>query len=106
MRLPHKAGDGETIQYVDVMSLYQYVCKYFKFPIDHPVIHVGDTCQNMQAALLKNGLMKCSILRPRHLYHPVLSFAKIKDCYCVSLPVVCCRTESRSARTKRLPKGL
>ena len=31
-RLHHAAGDGETIQYVDVMSLYPYVCKYFKFP--------------------------------------------------------------------------
>ena len=29
MRLHHAAGDGETIQYVDVMSLYPYVCKYF-----------------------------------------------------------------------------
>ena len=33
MRLHHAAGAGETIQYVDVMSLYPYVCKYFKFPI-------------------------------------------------------------------------
>ena len=27
MRFHHNAGDGETIQYVDVMSLYLYVCK-------------------------------------------------------------------------------
>ena len=32
MRLHHTAGVGETIQYVDVMSLYPYVCNYFKFP--------------------------------------------------------------------------
>ena len=32
MRLHHKARDGETIQYVDVISLYPYVCKYFMFP--------------------------------------------------------------------------
>ncbi len=31
MRLHHKAGDGETIKYVDVMSLYSYVCKYCEF---------------------------------------------------------------------------
>ena len=74
MRLHHKAGDGGTIQYVDVMSLYPYVCKYFKFPIGHPVIHVGNACQDMQAMLLKDGLTKCSILPPRHLYHPVLPF--------------------------------
>ena len=74
MRLHHKARDGQTIQYVDVMSLYPYVCKYFNFPIGHPVIHVGDACQDMQAMLLKDGLMKYSILPPRHLYQSVLPF--------------------------------
>ena len=38
------------------------------------MIHVGDVCQDMQAILLKDGLMKYSILSPRHLYHPVLPF--------------------------------
>jgi len=32
MRLHYKATEGETIQYVDVMSLYPYICKYGKFP--------------------------------------------------------------------------
>ena len=74
MRLHHKAGDGETIQYVDVMSRYPYVYKYFKFLIGYAVIHVGDACQDMQYMLVKDCLMKCSILLPRHLYHPVLPF--------------------------------
>ena len=38
------------------------------------MIHVGDACQDMQAMLLKDGLMKCSILLPKHLYHLVLPF--------------------------------
>jgi len=38
--------EGETIQYYDVMSLYPYVCKYFKFPVGHPKIHVGDVCRD------------------------------------------------------------
>ena len=42
MRLHYKAWEGETIKYVDVMSLYRYICKYFKFSVGHPVIHVGD----------------------------------------------------------------
>ena len=33
MRLHQKARDGETIQYLDVMSVYLYECKYFKFPL-------------------------------------------------------------------------
>ena len=44
MRLHYKIGNGETIQYVDVMSLYQFVCKYFKLSIGHPMIHMGDAC--------------------------------------------------------------
>jgi hypothetical protein len=46
IRLHYKIQEGETIRYVDVMSLYPYICKYYKFPIGHPKIHVGDACQN------------------------------------------------------------
>ena len=45
MRLHYKAREGETIQYVDVMSLYPHVCKNGKFPVGHPVVHVGDACK-------------------------------------------------------------
>ena len=31
----YKAGDGEQIKYVDVCSLYPWVCKYGKFPVGH-----------------------------------------------------------------------
>jgi len=41
MRLHYKVRENETIQYVDVMRLYPYTCKYFKFPICPPRIHVG-----------------------------------------------------------------
>jgi hypothetical protein len=27
---------------VDVMILYPYICKYFKFPVGHAVVHVGE----------------------------------------------------------------
>ena len=54
MRLHYKIREGEeTVQYYDVMSLYPYICKYFKFPIDHPIIHVGDTCEDR--SLSKDG---------------------------------------------------
>jgi len=39
MRLHYKIKEGEeSVQYCD-MSLYPYICKYFKFPIGHPIIH-------------------------------------------------------------------
>jgi hypothetical protein len=74
MRLHYKVGEGESIQYVDEMSLYPFVCKYFKLPVGHPVIHIGDACLDMDIMLQKEGLMKCCILHPRTLYHPVLPF--------------------------------
>ena len=42
MRLHNKARDGETIRYVDVMSLFPCICKFRKFEVGHPVVHVGD----------------------------------------------------------------
>ena len=95
MRHYHAAGAGETIQYVDVMSLYPYVYKYFNFPIGHPVIHVGDACHDMQAMLLKDGLMKCSILPPPRLFNPVLPFRcnkRLLFCLCRS----CAMEQNRS----------
>ena len=39
MRLHYRIDeDVETIQYCDVKSLYPFICKYFKFPIGHPII--------------------------------------------------------------------
>jgi hypothetical protein len=67
------------------MSLYPYICKYYKFPLGHPVIHVGDACQDIEAMLRKEGFVKCTILPPRRLYHPVLPFRcnnKLLFCLC------------------------
>jgi hypothetical protein len=74
MRLHYKVAEGEAIKYVDVMSVYPYICKYFKFPIGHPVIHAGDDCLDTDDMIHKDGLLKCSILPPKHLFHPVLPF--------------------------------
>ena len=74
MLLHYNAREGETIQNVDVMSPYPYICKYLKFPVGHPAIHVGEACKDKEACLRKEGLMKCSIVPPERLYNPVLPF--------------------------------
>ena len=38
MCLHYKARENETIQYIDGISLYPYICKYSKFTIGHPII--------------------------------------------------------------------
>jgi hypothetical protein len=43
IRLHYKIHEGKkSVQYCDVMILYTYICKYFKFPIGHPTIHICD----------------------------------------------------------------
>ena len=64
MRLHYKASEGETIQYVDVIILYPYIRKYEKFPVGHPVVHVGVACKDKQAYLGIEGLTKCTIVPP------------------------------------------
>jgi len=74
MRLHYKTREGEeTVQYCG-MSLYPYICKYFKFHIGHPIIHVGDTCAYIEACLKMEGLMKCKIVPLANLYHPILPY--------------------------------
>jgi len=73
MRLHYEIREeDEPVQFCEVMSLYPYICKYFKFPIGHPIIHVGDACADKEASLKMDGLMKCTIVPPKNLYHPVL----------------------------------
>lgn len=63
--------EGEKIYYVDICSLYPWVCKYGKFPIGHPTIFVGNE-ECLKRGMDAEGLLKCKILPPTDLYHPVL----------------------------------
>jgi len=86
MRFHYKIKeDAEPVQYCDIMRIYPYIWKYFKFPIGHPIIHVGDTCADIEACLKMEGLMKCKIVPPKDLYHPVLPYRCDKNllfCLC------------------------
>jgi len=78
-------NEEETIQYCVVMCLYPYLYKYFKFPTGHPIVHVGDACKEIRACLQMEGLIKCTIVPPTDLYHPVLPFRCNKNllfCLC------------------------
>ncbi|KAJ8914412.1 hypothetical protein NQ315_017506 [Exocentrus adspersus] len=81
----YKCKDGEKIKYVDVCSLYPWVCKYGKFPTGHPKVYVGEECP--PAINNVEGLIKCKILPPQNLYHPILP-AKMNN----KLMFVLCRT--------------
>jgi len=76
-----KEGE-EAIGYVDVISLYPWVCKYFKFPLGDSTVHLD--CGDVQALLAK-GLVRCAVLPPRDFYHPVLPYrcnGRLLFCLC------------------------
>jgi hypothetical protein len=53
-------------------DLYPWVCKYFKFLFGNPTIHLE--CEYIPAMLAKEELVRCTVLPPRNLYHPVLPY--------------------------------
>jgi len=85
MFVHQKTRENETIQFVDVISLYPYLFKYFKSPECHPVLHVSDAFMDEEPCLSMNGLIKCSIVDPETFYYPVVPFRcnnKLMFCLC------------------------
>ena len=68
----YRVKQAEKINYVDIISLYTYICKNGKFPVGHPKVYVGASCP--PDCLDREGIMKCKVLHPRKLYHPVLPY--------------------------------
>lgn len=64
------AKEDEKIKYLDFTSLYPWVNKYGIYPIGHPKIITHDFDDIRKYF----GLVKCVMLPPRGLYHPVLPF--------------------------------
>jgi len=83
MRLKYKAREGETIQYVGVMSLYPYICKDLNFPVGHPFIHVGDACKGKEACLRMDGLKNVLSSQQRGCIIPCSHSEPIRISCCV-----------------------
>ncbi|XP_045201509.2 uncharacterized protein LOC123555044 [Mercenaria mercenaria] len=63
-----EASADETIDYYDVTSLYPWVNKTGKIPLGHPKI----VTENFKELDKYEGLIKCKVLPPKGLFHPVL----------------------------------
>lgn len=74
LKLYHRCEPGEVMRYLDFKSLYPFVQKYGIFPTGHPEI----ITENFKDITEYFGLVKCTILPPQNLYHPVLPF-KLKN---------------------------
>lgn len=66
--LHKEASVHEDIDYYDVTSLYPWVNKTGKIPVGHPHI----ITENFDPLDKYEGLIKCKVLPPKGLFHPVL----------------------------------
>ena len=69
-RLFYETQSNEKIQYVDFCSLYPWCNKYGEYPLGHPKI----ITENFRPLNEYFGMVKCSVIPPRRLYHPVLPY--------------------------------
>jgi len=70
-----KKGDPlERIDYIDVCSLYPYSNKYGEFPVGHPEVILENFKPINKRSKPYNGLIKCAILPPKKLLHPLLPY--------------------------------
>ena len=71
IKLYHKVENDEQIHYSDMISLYPCANLECDYPIGHPefIDQPGTTDISRY-----NGLVKCKILPPYELYHPVLPY--------------------------------
>ena len=85
----YKCKEGERIQYIDICSLYPYVCKNGTFPVGHPKV----ITENFGPTGQYRGIVKARVLCPANLLFPVLPYRSGGK-----LLFPCCRTcaETRS----------
>ena len=66
-----KENSNKEIKYIDICSLYPYVCKHKSYPVGQPKILTTENI-NMGNIHQYEGIIKCKVLPPDHLFHPVL----------------------------------
>ena len=71
VKLYHHVTSSQKIHYIDVTSLYPWVNKTSVYPKGHPtfISQPGHTDIHQYF-----GLIRCQVLPPRELYHPVLPY--------------------------------
>ena len=99
VKLHHVAAENEKIHYVDFTSLYPWVNKNCLYPVGHPVISLEPEGTDISSYF---GLVKCTILPPPGLYHPVLPYRQGGK---LTFPLCrkCVEEEQPKPLTKRSP---
>ena len=66
-----KENSDKEIKYIDICSLYPYVCKHKSYPVGQPKIL---TTENIDMTNIRQyeGIIKCKVLPPADLFYPIL----------------------------------
>ena len=70
-KLHHECQQDEKIRYSDFTNLYPHVNRCKVLPIGHPRISTENFNEDISNYF---GLIKCTVLPPRSLFHPVLPY--------------------------------
>ncbi len=70
LKLYHKNAEDESVSYLDFTSLYPFVQSCKTYPIGHPEIILKD----FEPVESYFGVIKCTVLPPRALLHPLIPF--------------------------------
>ncbi len=70
LKLYHKTAEDENVSYLDFTSLYPFVQSLKTYPIGHPEIILKD----FEPVESYFGVIKCTVLPPRTLLHPLIPF--------------------------------
>ena len=82
-KLYHEIDEStqDELKYIDVCSLYPFICKYGHFPLGHPTILSQENIDKDNMGQYQ-GLIKCKVLPPTNLYHPLfLTNVTINSCF-------------------------
>ncbi|XP_078364066.1 uncharacterized protein LOC144648356 [Oculina patagonica] len=71
IKLYHQVEEGEEIRYIDFTSLYPFVNKTKEYPVGHPIFISSPSMDDWSQYF---GLVRCTLLPPYNLYHPVLPY--------------------------------
>ena len=73
VKITHDINESKDkeIKYIDICSLYPFVCKHKSYPVGHPKVITAESI-DMENIRQYEGLIKCKVSPPDDLLHPVL----------------------------------
>ena len=104
-KLYHRCEGDEHIKYVDFTSLYPHVNRSKTVPTGHPKIITENFDQNVSNYF---GLIKCTVVPPRALFHPVLPYrtqGKLMFALCRTCADTCNQTPCTHSDAERAIRG-